>query len=111
MGVAEGVVEAVRVGSEDLGEILGPPRYESESAMHSGVPGQDFEQLDVHMHVPTGATPKDGPSAGITRVLLPARNRKELDEIPPAARKRLQIIWIEQVHEALSAVLKYGDDD
>ena len=215
MGVAEGVTEASRVGPDDLGEILGPRRFESETIMHSGMPGvatglawtpvggdilfieasrvpgsgkllltgqlgevmkesaqaalslmkgrlrelgvadQDFEQLDVHIHVPAGATPKDGPSAGlamfvalvslftgrpvrsdaamtgeislrglvlpvggikekvlaalragITTVLLPSRNRKELEEIPPAARDRLQIIWIGQVHEALSAVLE-----
>ena len=30
-----------------------------------GVAELDFEQLDVHIHVPAGATPKDGPSAGI----------------------------------------------
>ncbi len=120
-----------------------------------GVAELDFEQLDVHIHVPAGATPKDGPSAGIamfvalaslftgrpvrsdaamtgeislrglvlpvggikekvlaalragiTRVLLPSRNRKELEEIPLAARDRLQIIWIDQVNEALEAVLE-----
>ncbi|WP_257305384.1 endopeptidase La [Geothrix campi] len=217
MGVAEGTVNALRVKPEDLGEILGPPRFESESAMRSGKPGvatglawtpvggdilfieaarmpgsgkllltgqlgdvmkesaqaalsllkghlgelglsgEDFEQLDVHIHVPAGATPKDGPSAGIamfvalvslftgrsvrsdtamtgeislrglvlpvggikekvlaalrsgiTRVMLPSRNRKELEDIPPVARERLQIIWIDQVHEALDAVLEEG---
>jgi ATP-dependent Lon protease len=215
MRVAEGLGEAVRVGPEDLGEILGPRRFESESALRSGLPGvatglawtpvggdilfieasrvpgsgkllltgqlgevmresaqaalsllkgrlgelgvpdQDFERLDVHIHVPAGATPKDGPSAGIAMfvalaslftgrpvrtdvamtgeislrglvlpvggikekvlgalragiatVLLPSRNRKELEEIPPAARERLRILWIDQVQEALAAVLE-----
>ncbi|WP_257310510.1 endopeptidase La [Geothrix fuzhouensis] len=217
MGVAEGAVATVRVKPEDLGEILGPPHFELESAMRSGRPGvatglawtpvggdilfieaarmrgsgkvlltgqlgevmkesaqaalsllkghlgelglagEDFEQLDVHLHVPAGATPKDGPSAGIamfvalvslftgrsvrsdtamtgeislrglvlpvggikekvlaalrsgiTRVMLPSRNRKELEDIPPVARERLQIIWIDEVNEALDAVLEEG---
>jgi ATP-dependent Lon protease len=122
-----------------------------------GVADQDFEQLDVHIHVPAGATPKDGPSAGIamfvalaslftgrpvrsdaamtgeislrglvlpvggikekvlaalraglTSVLLPSRNRKDLEEIPPAARDRLRIIWLDRVQEALTAVLEDG---
>ncbi len=34
-------------------------------AMHLGIPLSDFETKDVHIHVPEGATPKDGPSAGI----------------------------------------------
>ncbi|WP_243382226.1 endopeptidase La [Geothrix alkalitolerans] len=217
MGVAEGRLETVRVKPEDLGEILGPPRFESESAMRSGRPGvatglawtpvggdilfveaarmpgsgkllltgqlgdvmkesaqaalsllkghlgelglagEDFERLDVHIHVPAGATPKDGPSAGIamfvalvslftgrsvrsdtamtgeislrglvlpvggikekvlaalrsgiTRVMMPSRNRKDLEDIPPLARERLRIIWIDQVYEALGAVLEEG---
>jgi ATP-dependent Lon protease len=39
--------------------------------------------------------------AGITTVLLPARNKKELEEIPEDARARLRFIWVENVDEAL----------
>jgi len=113
-----------------------------------------FEKNDIHVHVPAGAIPKDGPSAGvamfvalaslvlnrpvradlamtgeislrglvlpvggikekvlaalragITTVLLPARNRKDLEEIPEDARTRLTFVWLETVEEALGAAL------
>jgi len=44
--------------------------------------------------------------AGITTVMLPARNRRDLEEIPEEARKRLELIWIDNVDEALSVALK-----
>lgn len=48
-------------------------------------------------------------AAGIRRVLLPARNRKDLDEIPGEAKDQLQFIWLETVDEALRETLgKYG---
>jgi ATP-dependent Lon protease len=113
-----------------------------------------FEKSDFHIHVPAGAVPKDGPSAGvamfvalasialeravfsdramtgeislrglvlpvggikekilaalragITKVLLPARNRKDLEDVPEDARKRLEIIWLETVDDALRAAI------
>ena len=106
------------------------------------------------MHVPAGATPKDGPSAGvamfvalaslltgrpvrsdvamtgeislrglvlpiggvkekvlaalragITTVMLPERNRRDLEDIPADAREQLTFVWIENVDQALATAL------
>jgi ATP-dependent Lon protease len=212
--IAEGQVQQVRVGVEDLHAILGPQRFEAEVAMRTGVPGvatglawtpvggdilfveatrmpgsgkliltgqlgevmkesaqaalslvkaradklgitsETLEKSDIHVHVPAGATPKDGPSAGvamfvalsslltsrvvrndvamtgeislrglvlpiggvkekvlaalragISTVMLPARNRKELEEIPQEARDKLKLVWIESVDDALATAL------
>jgi ATP-dependent Lon protease len=119
-----------------------------------GIAPDHYEKSDIHVHVPAGATPKDGPSAGvaifvalvsllssqpvasdvamtgeislrglvlpiggvkekvlaalragITTVILPARNRRDLEDIPPAAREKLRIVWVETVDEALAAAL------
>jgi ATP-dependent Lon protease len=115
-----------------------------------GIDPVSFDKNDVHVHVPAGAMPKDGPSAGVAiyvalcslmtdrpvqndvamtgeislrglvlpvggvkekvlaamragirRVMLPARNRKELEEIPEEVRNALEFIWLERVEEAL----------
>ena len=119
-----------------------------------GLGGFDFATRDLHIHLPAGAIPKDGPSAGVAlfmaisslltnrkvrsdvamtgeislrglilpvggikektlaalragihTVLLPARNRKDLEEIPESARSQLQFIWLETVDDALAAAL------
>ena len=119
-----------------------------------GVDPAEFESSDIHIHVPAGAIPKDGPSAGVAMyvalislatgrrvksglamtgevslrglvlpvggikekclaavragihtVLLPARNRKDLEDIPPSAREKLEFIWLEHVDEAVEAAL------
>jgi ATP-dependent Lon protease len=41
--------------------------------------------------------------AGITTVLLPARNQKDLDEIPEPARNKLKFVWLENIDDALAA--------
>jgi len=46
--------------------------------------------------------------AGIKRIMLPARNRKDYDDIPEMARKEVEFIWLERVEEAVAAALEPG---
>jgi ATP-dependent Lon protease len=212
--IAENTVEKIRIDVGDLQAILGPPKFESEVAMRTSVPGvatglawtpvggdilfveaarvpgsgqliltgqlgdvmkesaqaalslvktragelgidpDSFEKSDIHVHVPAGAIPKDGPSAGvamytamaslltgrkvrsdtamtgeislrglvlpiggvkekvlaaaragITTILLPARNKKDLEDVPEAARNQVRFVWLERVDDALAAAL------
>jgi ATP-dependent Lon protease len=45
-------------------------------------------------------------AAGLTRVMLPARNRRDFEEIPADARERLQFVWLERVDDAVAAALE-----
>ena len=143
-----------------LGEVM----RESVQAALTLVKGQTaalgieaglIDKSDIHVHVPAGATPKDGPSAGvamfmaltslltgrtirsdtamtgeislrglvlpvggikekvvaaaaagITRVMLPARNRRDYDDIPNEVRKALEFVWLERVEDAVGAALQ-----
>jgi ATP-dependent Lon protease len=43
--------------------------------------------------------------AGIKTVMLPARNQKDLEDIPESARNQLNFVWLERVEEALETAL------
>jgi ATP-dependent Lon protease len=43
-------------------------------------------------------------AAGLKRVMLPARNRRDFDDIPRGAREQLEFIWLERVDDAVDAV-------
>jgi ATP-dependent Lon protease len=143
-----------------LGEVM----RESAQAALTLVKGQAaslhidpslLEKNDIHIHVPAGATPKDGPSAGVAmfmalaslltgriirsdtamtgeislrglvlpvggikekvvaahgaglkRVMLPARNRRDFDDIPEEVRKSMEFIWLERVEDAVAQALQ-----
>ncbi len=154
-------IEATRVpgkGALILTGQLGDVMKESAQAALSLVKSQCetlgldpslFEKSDIHVHVPAGAIPKDGPSAGVAlytalvsllvgktvrndlamtgeislrglvlpvggikektvaahragirTVLLPARNRKDLEDIPESVRRDIEFVWLEHVQEA-----------
>jgi ATP-dependent Lon protease len=122
-----------------------------------GVDPELFSKSDIHIHVPAGAIPKDGPSAGVamftalasllsgktvhstvamtgeislrglvlpvggikekvvaavraglTTIMLPARNRKDLEDIPEEARKRVKFVWLERVEDAVHCAIDEG---
>jgi ATP-dependent Lon protease len=45
-------------------------------------------------------------AAGVTRVMLPARNRRDYDDIPADVREKLEFIWLEKVADAVAAGLE-----
>jgi ATP-dependent Lon protease len=212
--IAEGAITQRTIVPEDLRTILGPPRFESDVAMRTSVPGvatglawtpvggdilfiestrvpgggrliltgqlgdvmresaqaamslvkgraerlgidvSAFRKSDIHIHIPAGAIPKDGPSAGVTMftslvslltgktvdstvamtgeislrglvlpvggikekviaahragirtVLLPARNRNDLEDVPESVRKELRFVFCERVEDVLAEAL------
>ena len=43
--------------------------------------------------------------AGITTVLLPSRNKKDLEDVPESARKQVRFVWLDRVDDAIAAAL------
>jgi ATP-dependent Lon protease len=119
-----------------------------------GLEDNFLEKSDIHLHIPAGAIPKDGPSAGVTmyvsmvslltgkpirpdvamtgeitlrglilpvggikekflaahragikRVVLPERNRKDVIDIPEQPRKEIEILFVKRMDEILPLVL------
>src|SRR2546421_5539557 len=143
-----------------LGEVMQESARAARSYLwaHSqefGITTDMFKEYGVHLHVPAGAIPKDGPSAGVTitsalaslytgrrvrpdtsmtgeitlsglvfpvggikekvlsayragirRIILPARNEGDLDDIPEDVRRELEIVLVTRISEALDAALE-----
>jgi ATP-dependent Lon protease len=143
-----------------LGEVMQESARAARSflwahAAEFGIDSEMFKGYGVHLHVPAGAIPKDGPSAGVTitsalaslytgrrvrpdtamtgeitlsglvfpvggikekvmsaqragirRIILPARNESDLEDIPEDVRRELEIIPVTRIGEALDAALE-----
>jgi ATP-dependent Lon protease len=129
--------------------------YVRTNAEKYGIPRDFLEKSDLHVHIPAGGMPKDGPSAGITmftaivslltgirvrhdvamtgeislrgrvlpigglkektlaahragikRVLVPERNKADLDEVPKEIRDELEFVFVTKLDEVLEAALE-----
>lgn len=143
-----------------LGEVMQESAKAALSYVRShaevlGIDPSSFEGYDVHIHVPAGGVPKDGPSAGVTmftalasllsgrrvrpdtamtgecslrgrvlpvggikekvmaahragieRVILPAHNKRDVDDIPEDTRAAVELIFVHDMLEALDAALE-----
>ena len=143
-----------------LGDVMKESAQAAMSLVKSradslGISSELFRSQDIHVHIPAGAIPKDGPSAGvtmfvalvslllgqrvnkdvamtgeislrglvlpvggikekvlaakragITTVLLPALNRRDLEDIPPSASAGIRFEFVENVDEALEHALE-----
>src|SRR6184192_237763 len=146
-----------------IGEVMKESVQAALSLLRSrdgrlGVNPEDFRKMDVHVHVPAGAVPKDGPSAGIamftalaslfsnrpvrpdvamtgeitlrglvlpigglkekslaamragiSTVIIPKLNEKDLPDVPEEAKQKLNFIPVENVDEVLAVALEKND--
>jgi ATP-dependent Lon protease len=143
-----------------IGEVMKESVQAALSLLRSredqlGVNPEDFRKMDIHVHVPAGAVPKDGPSAGIamftalaslfsntpvrpdvamtgeitlrglvlpigglkekslaamragiSTVIIPKLNEKDLVDVPEEARQKLKFVPVENVDEVLAVALE-----
>ena len=129
--------------------------YVRSEAQKIGIDESFFEKFDIHVHVPAGSIPKDGPSAGIAmavaltslltnrkvkpaiamtgeitlsgrvlpiggvkekvlaakrsgikQIILPDKNEKDLQEIPPEVRKGLKFHFVGRIDEAIEVAIE-----
>jgi ATP-dependent Lon protease len=215
VAIASGGAQHVSIGVDEIPGILGAPRFESDVALRTSIPGvatglawtpaggdilfiessrvrgsgkliltgqlgevmkesaqaavtwvksqadrlridpSVLDNSDLHIHVPAGAIPKDGPSAGVAiatslaslltqrtvradvamtgeislrgvvmpvggikekcvaaaragirTVILPARNRRDLEDIPDSVRGKLEFVWAERIEDVLARALE-----
>jgi ATP-dependent Lon protease len=133
--------------------------YVRSHAGELGVDAAALETQDLHIHVPAGGVPKDGPSAGvtmftaltslltgrkvrsdtamtgectlrgrvlpvggikakvlaahragITRVILPQKNARDLDDVPQEARDTMQFFFADDMRQVIDAALETESD-
>lgn len=143
-----------------LGDVMQESAKAAISYVHSkakelGIDESIFAKSDIHIHVPSGAVPKDGPSAGVSittslvsafsqvpvlrdvgmtgeitlrgrilpigglkekllaakrsglkKVVLPEKNKKDLDEVPDSILKGLHIVFVENIDQLLEHTLE-----
>ena len=72
------------------------------------VPDDYFAKHDIHIHIPEGAVPKDGPSAGITMataMFSAVVNRADIAELSKEITKGLTILYMKSMEDVLAAAL------
>ena len=143
-----------------LGEVMQESARAAQSylwshAVEFSINPEMFNDYGVHLHVPAGAIPKDGPSAGVAitaalaslysgrrvrpdsamtgeitlsglvfpvggikekvlaahragirRIILPARNEADIEEVPDDVRKELQLVFVSRISEVVDAALE-----